>query len=640
METDAFPEPSDIGDEETAYMVLDTADHPLLMAPSEELFDKIKVFMTRCRYLLWVSTYETDSANVIATKALATGLARVARRENEDVRFITLDIQQPLTASTVSQVSKAIIDVAETCLWPKSRAQSSAEMEYAFDSGTMLVPRLEPDRPFNSWIDRVNGKASMEACQYQNLDNPLKLEVETPGLLTSLRFVHDDKPSKPLGPGEIRLESHAYGVNFRDVFIALGQMLPGLPMVGEVAGVVTAVGSDLHSEYKVGDRVMAVGAEPFSNHGVVKGLRGRVLPDNVSFTEAASIPIVFLTAYHCLVEVARLEKGQTVLIHAASGGVGQAAVQIAKHIGAEIFATVGSTEKRQLIVDRYGIPESHIFSSRKSSFKRGVMRLTEGKGCDVILNSLAGEMLVDSWECIAHLGTFVEIGKADIYKKSQLSMVPFDKSTTFAAIDLLALFDRQPRKMYAELGKIVELLGQGVLRAVYPLMTMPINEIEASFRLIATRKHIGKVIVEADRSTMVQSLRPPPAELKLDRLGSYLVAGGLGDLGKRFCRQLAKHGAGHVVTLSRRTLDDDFRKSFEDEIAALGGKLHVVKCDITDKASVDAAAAYCKATLPPVKGIIQGGMVLRVRTTTLFIFYCECHTNTSPGSASRANADQ
>jgi NADPH:quinone reductase-like Zn-dependent oxidoreductase len=362
----------------------------------------------------------------------------------------------------------------------------------------------------------------------------------------------------------------------------------------------------------VGDRVMGIGAEPFASHPRVKGLRARVLPESLGFAAAASVPIVFLTAYHCLVEVARLEKGQTVLIQAASGGVGQAAIQIAQHIGAEIFATVGSAGKRKLIMDRYGLPESHIFSSRMRTFKQGVLRLTNGKGADVVLNSLAGEMLNDSWECVAHLGVFVEIGKADIYKKSHLSMVPFDRSTTFAAIDLLALFDRQPQRMYESLGKVVGMFEEGILTPVEPLMPMSIGNIEAAFRLIATRKHVGKVIVEAESEAMVNAVSPVPAPLVLGSNGAYVVAGGLGDLGKRLCRLLARHGAKHIVTLSRRTLDDDIRDEFEREIVELGGILHIVKCDITDKASVMDAATFCRASLPPVRGIVHGGMILKV----------------------------
>jgi NADPH:quinone reductase-like Zn-dependent oxidoreductase len=600
-----------IREADAAYLVLDNAHLPILLDPSLEVFESIKLLLTTCRYLLWISFQGDDHVQATSMKALVTGVARVMRRENEGVRFITLDIQQSLIGD-LSNVVTAITKVADACFWPKCQADCSSEFEYTYSDSKLLVPRVHADTQFNDWIDRANGQTRLETCPYQQAHRPLKLEVESPGLLSSLRFVHDSTPSLPLGSDEIQLEARAYGVNFRDVFIALGQMLPGLPMVGEVAGIVTAVGSDMHSKYKVGDRVMGIGAQPFASHPRVKGLRARVLPDSISFTAAASIPIVFLTAYHCLVEVAHLEKGQTVLIQAASGGVGQAAIQIAQHIGAEIVATVGSAGKRKLIMDRYDIPESHIFSSRMRTFKQGVLRLTKNRGVDVVLNSLAGEMLNESWECVAHLGTFIEIGKADIYKRSHLSMVPFDKSTTFAAIDLLALFDRQPRRMYDSLGKVVEMFEKGFVFPVDPLMPMSIDKIEAAFRLIATRKHIGKVIVEADSDTKVKAALPAPAPLVLHPNGTYIIAGGLGDLGMRLCRFLARHGAQHIVTLSRRTLDKEFREEFERDVAQLGGTLHIVKCDITDKTSVSNAAAICQTSLPPVKGIIHAGMVLRV----------------------------
>jgi len=597
----------------TLYVVLDSGNVPILHRPTKDLFERIKALMTTCQYLLWVSFQEFDSVQAAAMKALATGVARVLRRENFGVRFVTLDVRESLSSDMdISGVIDAISNLTDTCFWPTREADRSEEFEYVFTNGNILVPRIHPDTPFNNWIDKVNGATKLETYRYLDAAHPLKLEVASPGLLSSLRFAQDSIPSQPLGPDELQLEARAYGVNFRDVFIALGQMLPGLPMVGECSGTVTAVGSGLQDEYKVGDRVMAIGAEPFASLPRVKGLRARVLPDSISFAEAASIPIVFLTAYHSLVDIARLEKGQTVLIQAASGGVGQAAIQIAHHIGAEIFATVGSAAKRKLIMDRYGIPESHIFSSRTKSFKQGVMRLTKGKGANVVLNSLAGEMLNDSWDCVAHLGFMVEIGKADIYKRSHLSMMPFDRSTTFAAVDLLALFDHQPKKMYDSLGKIVEMLREGTITAVEPLMPMPIENIEGAFRLIAGRKHVGKVVVEADYGSVVKAVAPRPAPPKLDAAGCYLIAGGLGDLGKKLCRLLATHGAGHIVTLSRRTLDDSFREEFEREIAGLGAKLHIVKCDITQKSSVVHAATVCR-NIAPVRGVIQGSMVLRDR---------------------------
>jgi NADPH:quinone reductase-like Zn-dependent oxidoreductase len=397
----------------------------------------------------------------------------------------------------------------------------------------------------------------------------------------------------------------------------MGQMVPGVLMAGECAGIVTKVGSAIQDKFSIGDRVTGIGAEPFSSCPRVYGSFSHQIPDSMSFAVAASIPVIFTTAYYCLVEVAKLQAGQTILIHAASGGVGQAAILLAQNVGATIFCTVGSSAKRQLLIEKFGIPPEHIFSSRLRTFKQGVLRLTKNKGVDCVLNSLSGEWLHDSFAVLAPLGTFVEIGKSDIYRKNQISMVPFDRNVTFAAVDLTVLGALRPEEMRLRLGKVLAMFDSGILRPVEPITTMPMTNIEDAFRLIQSRKHTGKVVVvcEGDIPVKLLSARPPP--LRLPQNGTYVIAGGLGDLGRRIAKFLAAHGAGHIVTLSRRKLKTEDQLSLEEEIRTLGGELHIIGCDITDKEAVNAASILCKA-YPPVKGVIHGGMVLRVSLLSLF----------------------
>lgn len=604
------------------YLILDNTNQPVLANPSSDELEALKALLTKCRSLLWVSFHESELDHAAAMQGLVTGVARVIRRENEGVKFITLDVKDTLT-SDFNPIVDAILKVAETSFWPKGEADGTNETEYTFKHARIEIPRVHTDAKFNYWVDRVNKQVQVETHSYQDPNQPFKLEAETPGLLSSLRFVHDELPSSTLKPDQIQIEAQAYGVNFRDVFIALGQMPPDLPMIGEVCGVVTAVGSDPETQrkFKVGDRVAGMSWCPFSSYPRLQSLHARVVPDSISPVVAASIPIVFLTAYHSLYDVAHLQKGQTILIHSASGGVGQAAIQIAQHVGAEIFATVGSAKKRNFLMEKYGIPRTHIFSSRNGThmFKQGVMRLTANRGVDVVLNSLAGEMLADSWESLAEFGTHIEIGKADIYKKSHLSMTPLDKSTTFAAVDFYRLLQRRPQQMWDILGKVFDLVQHRVIAPVQPLNILSMDEIEPAFRLISDRKHIGKVILEVKKNTVVKAILPPPSPLKLSQNGTYVIAGGLGDLGRRMCRLLASRGAGHIVTLSRSILNDTARAELEESVRQLGGQLHIERCDITNRSRVEGVAERCRNTLPPIKGIIQGGMVLRVSSSLLSI---------------------
>jgi acyl transferase domain-containing protein/NADPH:quinone reductase-like Zn-dependent oxidoreductase/SAM-dependent methyltransferase len=416
------------------YIVLDDVNHPLLVEPAEERYQQIVSLVTKAKHVLWVSCQESSSELRNPVKGLVTGLARVVRRENEGMRFVTLDVQQRINnpGTLVSVLSEILTRSFPTPI----QAPQSEEDEFSFGKDELLIPRISADGKFDDWVKRSVSTQGLDTGLFQQPQRPLKLEVETPGLLSSLRFVDDDLPSKEMGPMDLELEAKAHGINFKDVFIAMGQMVPGVTMAGECSGIVRKVGSALTDKFTIGDRVCGIGAEPFSSHPRINGFFSYQIPDAMSYAVGASIPVIFTTAYYCIVEVARLQVGQTVLIHAASGGVGQAAIQLAQNIGAEIFCTVGNNAKRQLLIDNFNIPPSHIFSSRLRTFKQGVLRLTNNKGVDCVLNSLSGEWLHDSFAVLAPLGTFVEIGKTDIYRKNQINMATFDKNVTFAAVDL------------------------------------------------------------------------------------------------------------------------------------------------------------------------------------------------------------
>ncbi|KAF7552333.1 hypothetical protein G7Z17_g4400 [Cylindrodendrum hubeiense] len=582
---------------ESIYVVIDNMADPILASPTADKFTQIVSLVTKAKSVLWISCQASGADVYSPAKGMITGLARVVRRENEGMRFVTVNVQDDVMSSPEAMVSWLWDIVSRSFVTPNS-VERSDEDEYTFSDGRLLIPRVHADAKFNDWVKKAVYSQDMETGPFQQADRPLRLEVETPGLLSSLRFVDDETPSKPLGPFELELEAKAYGVNFKDVFIAMGQMVPGVTMAGECAGIVRKVGSAVVDKFSVGDRVCGIFAEPFSSHPRINGTFSSHLPETMPFSVGASIPVIFCTAYHCIVEVARLQRGQTILIHAASGGVGQAAIQLAQNIGAEIFCTVGSSAKRQVLIDNFNIPPSHIFSSRLRTFKQGILRLTHNKGVDCVLNSLSGESLHDSFAVLAPLGTFVEIGKSDIYRKNEISMVPFDSSVTFAAVDLTVLARLKPVKMRETLDKVLSMFEDGTLQAVAPITTMPMGNIEEAFRLIQSRKHTGKVVLVCNDQTQVKLTMARPQPLCLERNGTYVISGGLGDLGRRIAKFLAVHGAGHVVTLSRRKLEEEDRLAFQEELRALGSELHIIGCDVTDEDSVRSAAAECSENLP------------------------------------------
>lgn len=263
----------------------------------------------------------------------------------------------------------------------------------------------------------------------------------------------------------------------------------------ECSGIITAAGrSALAHELAVGDRVCAMAEGSFANRIRCKATSVAKIGDDMPFEVAATMPVVWSTAYYSLVDVGRLRKGDTVLIHAAAGGVGQAAIILSQLIGAEVFVTVGNLEKKAF-VGTYNIPDDHIFFSRDISFSKGIMVATKGRGVDVVLNSLAGDALRVTWECLAHFGRFVEIGKRDIVANTRLEMAPFAQNTSFSSVDMTVVAAERPQLMKRLLSDVFKLHREGVLKNI-PVTVFPVSEVESAFRTLQSGKNIGKIVVK------------------------------------------------------------------------------------------------------------------------------------------------
>ena len=286
--------------------------------------------------------------------------------------------------------------------------------------------------------------------------------------------------------------------------IALDQ-IPYHEIGVECSGIVTAVG-DFTTGFRIGDRVCALTESQGSYANRIRTPEHKVskIPETMDFTTAASIPVVFTTALYALRDVARLSKGESVLIHAAAGGVGQAAIQIAQNIGAEIFVTVGSTQKQEFLEREFDIPRSHIFSSRDTTFGEGLLRVTQNRGVDVILNSVAGEALRITWDCLAPLGRFVEIGKRDLVQNNRLEMNKFLAATTFSAVEIGILAALKPDRFRMLLGDVIAMFRHGRIRPVSPIVTYPMSRVQEALRRMQMGKHMGKIVIKPEVGDVVQ----------------------------------------------------------------------------------------------------------------------------------------
>ncbi|MEU4541433.1 type I polyketide synthase [Streptosporangium sp. NPDC023825] len=478
--------------------------------------------------------------------AAVWGLARSAQSENPD-RLILLDLDgHPDSYRALPAVL------------------AGGENQLALREGTAYVPRL-------ARAGSGRGTALVPPSGTGNW----RLDVTGRGTVDNLALL--PAGDAPLAPGEVRIATRAMGLNFRDVLIAL-DMYPGdAPMGGEGAGVVTEVADDV-TTLAVGDRVMGI-VDGFARDAVADHRLLVRIPDGWTFTEAASVPIAFVTAYHALVDLAGLRAGESLLVHAAAGGVGTAAVQLAHHLGAEVYGT--ASEGKWDAVHALGVPRERIASSRTLEFAR-----TFGAGVDVVLNSLAGEFVDASLGLLRPGGRFIEMGKTDV--RDPAAVLP----ARYQDFDLTRL---DPARTGEILATVVALFAEGALR-LPPIRDWDVRRAGDAFRHVAQARHIGKVVL-----TM-------PAEL--DGEGTVLVVGGTGALGALAARRLVtEHGVRHLVLAGRRGPEAAGAAELEEELTGLGATVRIVACDAADRD----ALAELLATIPaehPLTGVLSTAGVL------------------------------
>ncbi|KAL8357588.1 hypothetical protein RB598_002408 [Gaeumannomyces tritici] len=404
-------------------------------------------------------------------KSLMVGLARAIRNKNAGACLSTLNINP--ASSPRFDAAKAAESVLKVAISRTTSGDGGSEVEFASRNGIVYIPRTESLADVDANLHRHEAQGEPKLVPLKGYGHPLKLTIKTPGLLDTFRPARHvpacsthETAYKELADNWIEIEVKAVGYNFKDVLVALGN-LPEFALGVHASGVVKRLGKA--SAFKPGDRVITSTRDAFATMLQFPAKGAIIISDRMSFEEAASMPLVFLTAYYAFVTVGRLEKGETVLIHAAAGGVGQATIQIAQRQGVGIFATVGTDGKRKLVSESYGTPEDHIFSSRDLSFATVVLRATNGKGVDVVFNSLAGKALRLSREkCLAPFGRFLEIGKADLFANTG-GMSPFLDNKAYLGVNLLDFENNPTPRAVALWEATVELIHSGAVKPVQPV---------------------------------------------------------------------------------------------------------------------------------------------------------------------------
>ncbi len=447
------------------------------------------------------------------------------------------------------------------------------------------------------------------ASRGQKLDPsvPLRLESRERGLLDSLKFTPFAQPV--CAPDEVLIEVKAAGMNFRDVLKALGlypaETADARIFGDEVGGIVAAVGSEV-TNLAPGDKVFGLAVFGMATHSLAREADVRKMPDGLSFEEAATIPVVFMTAWHALKTVARMKAGETILVHAGAGGVGMAAVQIAHFLGASVIASAGSPAKRDLLTT---LGVKHVIDSRRGDFTESVMELTHGRGVDVVLNALAAEAIPMGLACLAESGRFIEIGKRDIYQNSRIPLWPLRRNASFHVVAMDAVFAGDAQQTRELMAEIAGLVAAGSLTPL-PFRAFPASRIDAAFRLMASGKHTGKVVVAFADAFIPRKGEPPLPEFTVKPDGAYLITGGLGGFGRVLADWLVECGARHLVLTSRSGASTPGTVAFVSKLQDKGISVKVVKADIGSHADVTRLIQESSTSGIALKGVFHLAMVI------------------------------
>ncbi len=510
------------------------------------------------------------------------GRAIVNEEASLDCRLIDLDPAAPVDEAAEFMAEMEVAD---------------GEREVAFRAGGRYVNRVV--RTSLDQLTRPAGPGDSSVGY--------RLEIPSPGVLDRLALV--ERPRRTPGPAEVEIAVRAASLNFRDVMKALGiypsesvtDDLPG----DECAGVIVAAGSDV-GDLAIGDEVVGIGSGCLASYVTLPAALVFHKPARLDFEEAVTIPVPFLTAWYALHEVGRLRRGETVLLHAATGGVGLAALQVAQAAGATVLATAGSDEKRELL---RALGVEHVMDSRSLAFGDQVRTITGGRGVDIVLNSLSGRAIEMGLASLAPGGRFLEIGKTDIYQNTRVGLRPFRNNVSLQAIDLRQIMETRPDLVASAMRQIIRRVEAKRFNAL-PHRIFPIDRVVDAFRHLAQARHLGKVIVNTEDA----HVNPVPVANRqqpdLRPEATYVVTGGLSGFGLAAANWMADRGARHLVLVGRRGAATEEARAAVAALTARGISVVAEAADVTRREDVERTFDRIAREMPPVRGILHAAMVI------------------------------
>ena len=576
---------------------------PCLHHLGQESFDKLKELLISAKGLLWV----TRGANKEATSpqsSLHLGLVRTLRAEYPQKRFATLDLD-PARAASPAEDGQCMSDVLERA-FDFALDETYLDFEYVERNGSILVERIVEDPDSNLAVQDDRSRPRIDLQPFSQAGRPLSLHIERLGRLDTLSF-KDHEAVERVPSGHVEVEPRAFGVNHVDLSAALGRRDESR-MGHECSGIITRISSDT-KEYQIGDRVCGLMNGSYASVVLMQTTSLVRIPMELSFEVAASIPIAFTTAYHMLYQIARIQSGETVLIQASAGDVGQAASMLAQLVGSEVFALVDSSEQRQSISRSWGIPIDYTLSSSDADVTDTIKRATGNRGVDVLLTSTTKALQEELINCITPFGRLVEVKNLGVDVTDSNLTKLLKNSVSYTSFDIEELQRFKPDVVAGTLSRIMELFANGQLKPL-PQTVFPISDVEKALRLVESENYSGKVLVRPGQTDIVKvsSQWPRP---QLSPSHSYLIIGGISGLGRSIAHHLASLGARNLVLVSRNASTHHSVPELTKSLSALGCTVSIHSCDISSECALRSTLSNAALTMPPIAGVIQGAMVLQ-----------------------------
>ncbi|KAL9109918.1 MAG: hypothetical protein Q9227_005441 [Pyrenula ochraceoflavens] len=533
--------------------------------------------------------------------SLIAGLLRTIGTENPAGRFLSIDIDSENFNTQNDDLIRCITE-QELKLQQKTKDESE-DCEFTWQDGAMWVSRLVPDTSLQHYAEAKTPATEMLPLDSQG---PVRAAFETPGILSSLYFRPYTELWQPLPHDSIEVKVAAVGLNWKDLGLSSGHF-DGNNLSSEYSGIVTKKGSSV-THLSVGDRVYGMGKGHFGSYTRVPAAFAQKLRPSDDLMEAATMPLVYMTAVYAFEYVTQVRTGQRVLIQSATGGLGLAAIQIAQSKGAEVFATAGTPDKLRFLVETMNIAASHVFSSRNvSALSQTVATTTAGRGFDVILSTGRSDMLSASLKALAPLGHLIDVGRMDVLDAKTIGLELFQKSSNFSSFDLYLVLDNDPVLGGNLMQAVNDRYQKGNITPIRPFTSTDVSQLDKTLLNFSKGTHIGKLIVSFQNPGSLVKMVPAVPAARFDPEARYIVTGGLGALGRSIIKWMCDRGAQDLVVLSRNGADTAEAEKFIQNLAARNVVVRAVACDVSKLNQVKPIIEEASADRQ-IKGVVHAAV--------------------------------